>query len=212
MTRGLTDVTRRTVVGVDGRTTTDLVVAARVGDAGAGDALVDRFVHLVYAVTRSFPLPPHERDDVCQCVFARFFEHLDRIRDPERAGSWLATTTRNECLRILRSARRVVVADDLDDVTDDRPPVDDHLLAGERHAELLEAFGRIPAHCQELLALLFGERCSYAETAARLTASRGTDVSLGYIGPTRQRCLEHLRRELAFDDASLTSTGGDGHD
>jgi hypothetical protein len=33
-------------------------------------------------------------------------EHLDRIRDPNQLGAWLATTARRKSLRLLRSAAR----------------------------------------------------------------------------------------------------------
>ena len=41
---------------------------------------------------------------------------------------------------------------------------------------------------------------SYAEIAAAL------DMPIGSIGPTRMRCLEHLRRQLV-DDGAMSETG-----
>ena len=188
------------------RTTGDLVADAARGEQSAWNELVARFGRLVYAVARSFPLPPDERADVSQTVWLRFAEHLDRLRDPDRAGSWLAATTRNECLRLLRTSRRVVVTDHVDGLDEHGLPVDHELLRAERHAALLEAWALLPLHCQELLGLLYSDqRPSYAEVAQRIEKP-----TTGYIGPTRRRCLDHLRRELAgHDDAAPTDQGPD---
>jgi len=62
----------------------------------------------------------------------------------------------------------------------------------ERAAELRRAFGRLPGRCRELLRVLMASPPpSYAEVAAAL------GLPLGSIGPTRGRCLQRLREEMA---------------
>jgi DNA-directed RNA polymerase specialized sigma24 family protein len=83
-----------------------------------------------------------------------------------------------------------------EDVGDRVSPVasssDDGLIRAERQAAVAAAFVRIPEHCQRLLSLLAADdRLPYEEIAKKL------DMPIGSIGPTRGRCLEHLRRELA---------------
>ena len=75
-----------------------VVRAARVGDQAAWNELVDRFGSLVWAVCRSHRLGREEAADVSQIVWMRLLTHLPTLRQPERVGAWLATTTRNECL------------------------------------------------------------------------------------------------------------------
>ena len=56
-----------------------LVAAARAGDQGAWNDLVDRFLPLVTAVIRRLRLSPmSDADDVNQTVWLRLVEHLDR--------------------------------------------------------------------------------------------------------------------------------------
>src|SRR6266568_1861298 len=68
-----------------------------------------------------------------QAAWLRLVEHLDRIEEPARLVGWLVTTTRRECLRVLRRAgrERLVAADDggaLDVVDEGAEPLDATLI------------------------------------------------------------------------------------
>jgi len=167
-----------------------LVLGARAGDAAAWDALVDRFAGRVRAVTRSFRLSRADADDVFQLTWLRLVSNLDRIREPGRVGAWLATTASHECLRLLRKAGRQAPGDDgwEDSLVDDGDDVDTGLLAGERQRALWQAMGMLSPSCQRLLRLLAADPPpSYEEVVAALA------MPIGSIGPTRRRCLDHLR-------------------
>src|SRR3954449_11052577 len=88
-----------------------LVEAARAGDAAAWDALVERYLPLVTAVIRRLRLSASDADDVNQTVWLRLVEHLDGLREPRALPGWLATTARNEGLRIIRRRGRDVPVD-----------------------------------------------------------------------------------------------------
>lgn len=181
------------VVAVSGETTAALVAAAAAGDRAAWDALVERYERLVFSVARSFRLSTPDAADVSQTVWLRFAERLDRLTDPDRAGAWLATTTRRECLRLLRSSDRVVPSDDVGERrVDGGEPVEAALLREERRAAMRAAFARVPERCQRLLRLLTSDpRHSYQEIAQLMP------MPIGAIGPTRARCLARLRVEVA---------------
>ena len=57
-----------------------------------------------------FKLAESDAADVAQTTWLRLLEHIDRIEYPDRVGSWLAATARNECLRSLAARKRVVLA------------------------------------------------------------------------------------------------------
>ena len=63
---------------------------------------------LVWATVRAHRLNAVDGAEVVQTTWLRLVEHLDRIRDPERLGGWLAATARNECLRQIRLGAREV--------------------------------------------------------------------------------------------------------
>jgi RNA polymerase sigma factor (sigma-70 family) len=137
---------------------------------------------------------------VSQTVWLRLVEHLDRIREPERVGSWLASTARNECLRTLRLAgRQIPTADELL-ADEETPSAAAALLLSERDAALWRAFRTLPERCRRLLQVVIA---SPPPTYEELAAALG--MPIGSLGPTRARCLAHLRRhpEIAriFDGA-----------
>lgn len=184
----------------------ELLSRAGDGDQRAWDALVERFGGLVWSVARSFRLDPATAADVAQTTWLRLVEHLDRIREPEKLKSWLATTTRHEAFRLIRHAQRYVPTVAFEVMADPAftdPAAD--LLADERAASLTTAFQALSDDCQQILRLCTTDPpLAYADIAAIV------DRPVGSIGPTRARCLEQLRRRLAgVDPGSARSKVGD---
>ncbi len=172
----------------------DLVAAVRGGDQEAWNRLVDRFAPLLGSVCAKFALDPHDRQDVAAGVWLRLLERLHTLREPAALPGWLATTTRNECLALLRSRRRTLPTDFDHDVPDDAPEAGTDLIAELRRHALRDAWAGLSERCRELLSMLFGDPpIPYAEVATRL------GVQIGTIGPTRLRCLAALRRQPALE-------------
>jgi RNA polymerase sigma factor (sigma-70 family) len=175
----------------------DLLAGSAAGEQAAWDQLVRRFNGLVWSVARGFRLQVGETDDAVQNTWLRLVENLDRISDPEHLGSWLATTTRRECLQVLRRRSRTGYPTESVEtlqVPDAAPALDAGLLADERDAALWAAVHELPTRCWSLLRILMASPPpSYAEVAAAL------DMAIGSIGPTRQRCLDQLRKRVEGD-------------
>ena len=170
-----------------------LVKEAADGDQQAWDTLVSRFNGLVWSVARGHRLSSSDAADVVQTTWLRLVEHLDRIRDPQRVGSWLATTARNESLAVIRKAKRAMPTDDtyLDVADPAAPAVDQRVLDAERDRSLLRALALLSERCSRLLRILMASPPpSYDEVGAAL------DMPIGSIGPTRARCLDKLRQVL----------------
>src|SRR6476661_10737858 len=85
----------------------ELVSRCRAGDQQAWSELVERFSRYVYAIAvQAFRLPEADAEDVFQEVFARAYEHLDKLRDDAALKPWLAQLTRRLCIDRLRAASR----------------------------------------------------------------------------------------------------------
>jgi RNA polymerase sigma factor (sigma-70 family) len=175
----------------DDPTLMSLVERARAGEQVAWDALVTRYAPLVYGICRRYRLQDADTEDAGAAVWLRLVERLDTIREPAALPGWITTTTRNECLRVLRSQRRTVPAE-LDDAPDDRVG-EDWLVTQERSIALRAAFADLPERCRRLLGLLFADPPT---PYARVSAEIG--IAVGAIGPNRQRCLDRLRRSPAL--------------
>jgi RNA polymerase sigma factor (sigma-70 family) len=176
---------------VGARSDTELVARARESDPVAWSELVHKYTRLVWHVIHGFhQLDGERRADVHQTVWLRLAEQLDALRDPTRVGGWLATTARNECLRQVRQQGREVPERDIEPEQVENSP-ERHLLETERDAALWQAFALLRPDCQQLLRLLIADPpFSYDEVAEILDMPRGS------VGPTRQRCLETLRKSL----------------
>lgn len=180
-----------------------LVALALAGDRDAWAQIIHRYERVAWKVLSGFDLSQEDRNDVFASAFFRLFERLGTIREPEKLPGWIATTTRNEALTLLRTrSREVPVASFADsfDPADDRSGSgagagpDAHMIDLELKAALRVAFDELPADCRELLVLFMVDPpLSYDEIAQISGRPRGS------LGPSRRRCLERLRRNPALD-------------
>ena len=168
---------------------TVLVTAAAAGDPQATEALVARFSGLVWSIAWRYNLSAPDAADVSQVVWLRLMENLGRIRQPASVGAWLASVSRNECLRVQRHRHReITTAESIEEERRGGDDIDLELLSEERGAALREAFRCLPPRWRSLLEVLISTpTASYEEVA------KAVGMPIGSIGPTRQRCLERLR-------------------
>jgi RNA polymerase sigma factor (sigma-70 family) len=177
------------VIVRDDPSVVDLVTHAREGDPDAWDRIVERYAPLMWAVCRRFGLTGADAEDVGACVWLRLVEALNTIREPAALPGWLATTTRRECMYLLRNRNRQVPVEDNERLVDETDAAaDEWLLTQERHVALRDAFGGLSERCQQLLSMLFADPPT---PYAKVSTAMG--MAVGAIGPSRQRCLEKLR-------------------
>lgn len=170
----------------------ELVRLARAGDMRAWERLVDQYGRLIWSITHRYKLIDSDAADVAQTTWLRLLEHIDGIRQPDRVGSWIASTARNECLRILAARKKVVLShEDLDMMeltAADQPALDEGLLAAEQAESVRDALSSLPGRWQRLLEMLMADPpTSYTQISDEL------GLPIGSIGPTRGRCMARLR-------------------
>ncbi|HEX8861760.1 MAG TPA: sigma-70 family RNA polymerase sigma factor [Actinomycetes bacterium] len=194
-----------------------LVMRARIGDQAAWNRLVETYTPLLWSTCRRYRLSPEDSADVVQRVWMLLVEQLSALREPAALPGWLLTTTKRECLRLLRASQRHASrSDPLDDAAsrlaadEDSTAVDRALLAAERDVALRRAFAELHPRCRRLLELLIREPpVPYADISAKL------NMPIGSIGPTRARCLSQLRRSRALAQLLATEAetveGGEEH-
>ena len=183
-----------------------LVRSAASGDKTAWTTLVAHFSGLVWSIARAHRLGSADAEEVFQITWLRLIENVSRLKDPERVGAWLATTARNESVKVIRLGARTTITDSpyvLDRASDEESPENVVLESEEgsarmrRTRQLWSAFHQLPGRCQQLLRMLIASPPpSYADIAALL------EIAIGSIGPTRGRCLQQLRALLAESEAA----------
>jgi RNA polymerase sigma-70 factor (ECF subfamily) len=166
----------------------ELVSRCRAGDQQAWAELVERFSRYVFAIAvQAFRLPEADAEDVFQEVFARAYQHLDKLRDDASVRPWLAQLTRRLCIDRLRAGSR------------ERPVADEELAAIETDETLAmlddalavhEALAAAPEHCREILDRFFAQDESYK------TIGEALDLPSGTIASRISRCLARLRAHM----------------
>lgn len=192
----------------------DLLAACLRGEQDAWDRLIERYDGLIYSIALNLKLSEADASDIFQSVCVTLLQKLNTVRDPRRLAAWIATTTTRECYAVLRERKRMPTdplpespsAGDSDsrgsgaEVVDTRPMPDQEVLAVERKVVVRHAVSQLSERCRALVEALFTDelqRTSYQELADRLGIPQNS------LGPTRARCLEHLRRLL--DAAGYTA-------
>jgi RNA polymerase sigma factor (sigma-70 family) len=164
-----------------------LVERCRAGDERAWAALVERFARYVHAIAvGAYRLPEADAEDVFQDVFARTYEHLDRLRDDAAIRPWLGQLTRRLCVDRLRAAKPAIALHE----AGGEGAVDERLEQIEQAVVVRDALGRVSGDCQEVLDRFFARDESYR------TIGEALDLPPGTIASRISRCLGKLRNEL----------------
>ena len=169
-------------------TDAQLVSRCRSGDQAAWNELVERFSRYVFAIcVQAFRLPPQDAEDVFQEVFARVYQHLDRLRSDDSIRPWIAQLTRRLCIDRLRSSGREGPAE-LDDL--DPGGVDEALGGLEDALTVRASLDAVGDPCRDILDRFFCRDESYKAIGDALGLPAGT------IASRISRCLGKVRAEL----------------
>jgi RNA polymerase sigma factor (sigma-70 family) len=169
-------------------TDAQLVSRCRGGDPEAWNELVERFSRYVYAICiQGFRLASHDAEDVFQEVFARVYQHLDRLRSDEAIRPWIAQLTRRLCLDRLRGAGREGPAE-LGELESSR--LDETLTQLDEALTVRPGLEAVGEPCREILDRFFCRDESYK------TIGEALDLPSGTISSRISRCLGKLRSEL----------------
>ena len=162
-----------------------LVAACLAGEQPAWNELVERFSRYVFAIaTQAFRLSETDAEDVFQDVFARIYERLDTLRDPDALRPWIAQLTRRECIDRLRKATRETPVEELPEEIENAI---DHV---EDAFDVRNELATLSEECQAVLDRFFCRDESYR------TIGEALDLPPGTIASRISRCLARLRERL----------------
>jgi RNA polymerase sigma factor (sigma-70 family) len=176
----------------NGPLVTDLLTRAIGGDSHAWDALVERYIPLVWSICREHRLDHADARTVSQTVWRQLAGQLGTLRNPAALAGWLAATTHRECDRIRRAAHQPPGPGQMPEAAivpgEQAQRAERELLAAEFHATLREAFAHLPPHCQRLITMLIQDPpASDAEISATLS------IPARSIRRNCHSCLQRLR-------------------
>ena len=190
----------------------DLVRLARAGDEVAFRLLVER--HQPAARARAWSLSPNpsDVDDVVQESFLRAFTALDRLREPDRFGAWLAGIVLNVCRGLRSHAPLTLVPDwpeQLHPASAGGLPSADDL---DRADALRLAVAGLPAGQQRAVALYYyadlpADQISEQGGAARASLHKARQRLRAYITEHRPDLVPAVSRRTPMTTVRIARAG-----
>lgn len=158
------------------------------------DLLVDRYYEPLYRFGYSLA---GNKDDACDLAQQTFFiwaRQGHRLRDSNKAKSWLFTTLYREFLKLHRHARRLTLVEEpeLDSASED---VDPDWIGKLDGATIVEMLARVDEIYRAPLTLFYLEDLSYREIADVLEVPIGTVMSRLSRGKDQLRKMLNRRAE-----------------
>jgi len=169
----------------------ELIALARDGDGDAYASLVRAHQDVAFRTAMLITQDAAEAEEAAQDGFVKAWRALKRFRAGEPLRPWLLTIVANEARNRRRTTgRRAVLALRLEPRRDADGSAEQHVLAGESRAALLEAMSRLREGDRLVLGCRYLLELSEAETAAAL------GVRLGTVKSRTSRALGRLREEV----------------
>lgn len=169
----------------------ELVERCRRQDADAFGTLVTRHQQLVFGVALARCQDPALAEDVAQEAFVAAWRDLDRLRDGNRVGPWVAGIARNLAANAVRTRvrRERAIAEPSAGVC--VPTPEDAALEREDRELLHRALTEIPETHRESLVLFYLQGQSIAEIASAL------DITEDLVKQRLSRARRALRESVA---------------
>jgi len=166
------------------------------GNEQAWSSLIDRYKNLIFSIPIRTGISPDDATDIFQAVCLELLSELPKLRHPEAFPRWLIQVTYHKCLRWKANEDRYLRGEAEDDKEASRGTAalisDELLYESEREQKLRHVLSELDRRCRQLIEALFFE--SPARPYREVAESLG--MSLGSIGPFRERCLGRLRKLL----------------
>jgi len=158
-----------------------LVSAAKTGDLGAFEELVNRYEARIFRLTMNITQNREDAQDATQDAFLKSFQNLNRFQGDSRFYTWLVRIAVNEALMKLRKRRPNVVSLDEPveteedviphEIQDWDPTPEQRYARTEMNSILNEAIGKLDPIFRTVFLLRDVEQVSTEETAEALGIS-----------------------------------------
>jgi RNA polymerase sigma factor (sigma-70 family) len=171
---------------LDGITEEHLVRRVLDGDRKAFETIVKRYQRLVYGFMLRKISDVGTAQDLAQEVFMLGYEHLSRLKDPERLKSWLMGIAANMVRDHYKRRKMLGLPDGLEIGLSGLDPLQS-VEQRERHELLYVAMQKLPERYRAVLVKRYLEEREYADIAADL------GLNVGAV----EVCVHRARKALA---------------
>lgn len=184
----------------------DLVLRSISGDADAYSELVNRYQHEVRNLARAIVKDYQNAEDLAQDAFIKAYHSLSDLKEPEKFGGWICTILRHTALDFLRSGKRSVSLETLQEEgfepAQEAPEAGSTILEShEEEARTLDALINLREDYREIIILKHVEKMSYKDIAKRL------NMSVSAVGEKLSRVRALLKRRLEKQQVKSNKNG-----
>lgn len=191
----------------------ELIEKIVTGDAPAFRVLVESYQRLVCHVVFRMVANEADREEFCQEVFVKVFQHLKNFNFQSKLSTWIARIAYNACINHLKK-KKVPLYDDLAETEADSPgekpasfiegvpgelPMPDEFTVNrEIRLFLHEAINQLPAQYRAILTLYHLDEMSYKEIGEIINLPEGTVKS--YLFRARKRLKEQMLEKYSAEE------------
>jgi RNA polymerase sigma factor (sigma-70 family) len=174
------------------------MAAVARGDHDALRTLYTRHASVMLRLIRRLTSNGGVAEEILQEAWVAVWRSAASFRGDASVRSWLLGVTRRQAHNQLRRAGALLVdIDDVPEVADPAPSVEDQVLRSAQQQDLVAAVHALPEHLREVLVLVLVEELPYRDAATALEIPVGTVKSR----------MSHARRRLAVALAAATESG-----
>jgi RNA polymerase sigma-70 factor (ECF subfamily) len=176
--------------------TVDDLEAARQGDHAAERVLMDELYRPVYHFLYKRSGSPETADELCQTVFLKVYENLDRYDDTlAKVETWVFTIARRTLIDYYRKAKPVAMPEDFEPVATDSVSATDQVAKERLNEEYVaRLLVRLPEESADVITLRAIDEMSYEDIAAIVGKSSEA------VRQIYSRALKELREAVKEED------------
>jgi RNA polymerase sigma factor (sigma-70 family) len=187
-----------------------LVKKTLAGNRKAFESIIQQHQRLVsHIVFRMVPNQP-DREDICQDVFVKVYQHLGSFQFESKLSTWIAKIAYNTCLNYLEK-KKVLLFDDISGDDRSLESLPGNALAPDRLAEekqtsslLRKEIRKLPVHYKTIITLYHLDHMSYNEISEAMDLPGGTVKS--HLFRARRLLKERLMSKYQPEDLCNSNT------
>ncbi|MFH2036025.1 MAG: sigma-70 family RNA polymerase sigma factor [Candidatus Zixiibacteriota bacterium] len=172
------------------------------GNSRAFEQLVKKYQRLVAHIVYKMIPEKDELEDLCQEVFVKVYQNLEKYRGDAKFSTWIGRITYNRCVDHLNRKQIPVSDDDFENsltyLPDDKSTPNDNMEKGQVSALIQQEVDSLPPQLGVIVVLYHLQEMSYAEIGKILDMPDGTVKS--YLFRGRKLLKERLLSKYNIEE------------
>lgn len=187
-----------------------LIASIKAGNTAAYQSFIEKYKRLVIHIVSRMVSNATDREDLCQDVFVKVYQHLNAFRYQAKVSTWIAKIAYNTCINHLQKKKiplfddRTPETESLENVTGNHALPDLFVEDQDVASRLQGEINRLDIRYRTILTLYHLEEMSYAEIGKIMDMPEGTVKS--HLFRARKQLKEKLLSKYRIEELWNAST------